>query len=120
MQLQVKKISWWNANAIKNKKNLILPSVQNKFDLSYKIHQICYTFLEKELDTHFEKIAKSLVWPSKNLNLTNTECPDREIPQMYGSLNLETISDFEEVKKYILEAHESVPEACRQKLRIYV
>jgi hypothetical protein len=48
---------------------------------------------------------------------TFTECPDRENPRIYGSLDLKTSSNYEKMKKAILISYELVAEAYRQKFR---
>ena len=89
---------------------LVVPSVQNKFDV---VKYIIFVppFLEKEVNkyfVHFEKIAKSMAWPNEYSTLLLQSVLIGKTGGIYGSLQLDTSSDYEEVRKSILKAYELV------------
>ena len=91
---------------------LVLPSVQNKFDMT-KYIRFVPPFLEKEVDkyfVHYEKMAKSLAWPNEYWTLLLQSVLIGKAHEIYRSLDLETSSNYNEVKRAILKAYELVPE----------
>ena len=80
-------------------------------------------FQEKEVDkyfAHFEKVADSLSWPKESWVLLLQSVLVGKAQEIYGSLSVEQSSNYEHVKEAILKAYELVPEAYRQKFRIYL
>ena len=80
-------------------------------------------FQEKEVDkyfAHFEKVADSLNWPKESWVLLLQSVLVGKAQEIYGSLSVEQSSNYEHVKEAILKAYELVPEAYRQKFRIYL
>ena len=80
-------------------------------------------FQEKEVDkyfAHFKKVADSLNWPKESWVLLLQSVLDGKGQEIYGSLSVEQVSNYEHVKEVILKAYKLVPEAYRQKFRSYL
>ena len=90
-----------------------------EFDVSKNV-RLVPPFQEKEVDKyflHFEKIANSMKWPVDKLTLLLQSVLIGKARDIYSSLSVDQISDYQAVKKAILKAYELVPEAYRQKFR---
>ncbi len=77
-------------------------------------------FKEKEVDgffLHFEKVAIRLKWPDNVWTLLLQSVLAGKAQEVYASMSVEQSSDYQFVKKAILQAYELVPEAYRQKFR---
>ncbi|KAL5022408.1 hypothetical protein ScPMuIL_001563, partial [Solemya velum] len=89
------------------------------FDVSRNI-RLVPPFQEKEVDKyflHFEKIADSMEWPEDKLTMLLQSVLIGKARDIYSSLSVDEISNYQVVKKAILKAYELVPEAYRQKFR---
>ena len=89
------------------------------FDVTKHI-RLVPPFQEKEVDKyflHFEKVAENLKWPREHWTLLLQSVVIGKAREIYTQLSLEQSSDYDKVKKLILQAYELVPEAYRQKFR---
>ena len=79
--------------------------------------------LEEEVDkyfAHFEKVADSLNWPKESWILLLQNALVGKAQEIYGSLSVQQISNYEHVKEAILKSCDLVPEAYKQKFRNYL
>lgn len=104
----------------------VVPSLQSDtgaaalaFDVSRNI-RLVPPFNEREVEkyfSHFEKVAITLKWPVNVWSLLLQCVLSGKAQEVYSALSVEQSSDYETVKKAILNAFELVPEAYRQKFR---
>jgi len=80
------------------------------FDIS---KQIRFVPAFQETETHFEKIAKSIL-AKRSMDSSVAKCVGREV---YSALTVEQCSDYSVICQAILRTYGLVPEACRQKFR---
>ena len=91
------------------------------FDVTKNIRLIP-KFSEKDVDKffpHFEKIAINLKWPKEHWSLLLQSVFIGKAREIFSALSLEKSSDYDEVKRVVLKAYELVPEAYRQKFRLW-
>ncbi|XP_069102169.1 uncharacterized protein [Argopecten irradians] len=89
------------------------------FDVSRNI-RLVPPFQEKEVDKyflHFEKITDSMKWPEDKLTMLLQSVLIGKARDIYSSLSVDDISNYQVVKKAILKAYELVPEAYCLKFR---
>ena len=88
--------------------------VKNTFDsfLRFKRKRLTNAFLQ------FEKVvAETFKWPKEHWTLILQSVVIGKAREIYTLLSLEQSSNYEKVKKLILNAYELVPKAYMQKLR---
>ena len=79
-------------------------------------------FIEKDVDKYillFEKVAKDLNWPLDKYTILLQSALKGKASETYTALSPEQTSDYQFVKESILKAYQLIPEAYRQKFRIY-
>ena len=96
-------------------------SHEPKFDLGKHI-RLVPPFQEKAVDKYFqqfENLAGTLEWPSKYWTTLLQGVLFGKAQEIFSALSIEQSSDYEYVKKRVLNAYELVPEAYRLKFRNY-
>ena len=91
------------------------------FDVARNI-RVVPPFNEKEVDkffNHFERVATTLKWPTDVWTMVLQCVFTGKAQEAYSSLPLTDASDYEKVKKAVLQIYSLVPEAYRQKYRSY-
>ncbi|KAJ8039339.1 hypothetical protein HOLleu_17020 [Holothuria leucospilota] len=68
---------------------------------------------------HFEKLGEQLKWPRDKWSILIQSNFTGKAQEVYSALSIEDSTDYDKVKKAILQAFELVPEAYRQKFRKY-
>ena len=91
------------------------------FDATKQI-RLVPPFHEKDVDKYFqqfEKLAIRLKWPTDYWTTLLQSVLKGKAQEVFSKLTVEQSSDYQHVKKCILNAYELVPEAYRQKFRGY-
>ena len=91
----------------------------SEFDLAKNI-RLVPKFEENRVDAFFvgfEKVANNLKWPKESWSMLLQTVLTGKAADVYSSLSDAQSSDFEILKKAILNAYELVPEAYRHKFR---